>query len=112
MTWVLVADSWPSLCSVSDLEEVSKFDKTKLKKTETKEKNTLPTKESEYAHDCFIEIFFFFFFDQIIVWIINHNSDYDLNRSSRWQDKSLPCSSTNSKILYDVMINNWGNWRP
>jgi len=29
-----------------DLEEVNKFDKSKLKKTETKEKNTLPTKET------------------------------------------------------------------
>jgi len=29
-----------------DLEEVTKFDKTKLKKTETKEKNPLPTKET------------------------------------------------------------------
>ncbi len=32
----------------SDLSEVSQFDKTKLKKTQTKEKNPLPTKESEY----------------------------------------------------------------
>ena len=31
-----------------DIAEVSTFDKTKLKKTETQEKNTLPTKESEY----------------------------------------------------------------
>lgn len=30
-----------------DLTEIAKFDKTKLKKTETKEKNPLPTKESE-----------------------------------------------------------------
>ena len=30
-----------------DLEEVTKFDKTKLKKAETQEHNTLPTKESE-----------------------------------------------------------------
>ncbi|XP_020490121.1 thymosin beta-4 [Labrus bergylta] len=28
-----------------DLTEVASFDKTKLKKTETEEKNTLPTKE-------------------------------------------------------------------
>uniref|UniRef100_A0AAY5KPG2 Thymosin beta n=1 Tax=Esox lucius TaxID=8010 RepID=A0AAY5KPG2_ESOLU len=28
-----------------DVSEVSHFDKTKLKKTETHEKNTLPTKE-------------------------------------------------------------------
>jgi len=28
-----------------DLQEVTKFDKSKLKKTETKEKNPLPTKE-------------------------------------------------------------------
>uniref|UniRef100_A0A3P8VN33 Thymosin beta 4 X-linked n=1 Tax=Cynoglossus semilaevis TaxID=244447 RepID=A0A3P8VN33_CYNSE len=30
-----------------DLTEVAGFDKTKLKKTETQEKNTLPTKEIE-----------------------------------------------------------------
>ena len=30
---------------ISDLKEVTKFNKSNLKKTETKEKNTLPTKE-------------------------------------------------------------------
>lgn len=30
-----------------DMTEIANFDKTKLKKTETKEKNPLPTKESE-----------------------------------------------------------------
>lgn len=34
-----------------DITEVTTFDKTKLKKTETQEKNTLPTKESR----CFYE---------------------------------------------------------
>lgn len=34
-----------------DLEEVTKFDKTKLKHTETQEKNPLPTKESKRS--CF-----------------------------------------------------------
>ncbi|KAM4707465.1 thymosin beta-4 [Discoglossus pictus] len=29
-----------------DLAEIDKFDKSKLKKTETQEKNTLPTKET------------------------------------------------------------------
>ncbi|XP_018543555.1 thymosin beta-12 [Lates calcarifer] len=29
-----------------DVTEVTTFDKTKLKKTETQEKNTLPTKET------------------------------------------------------------------
>ncbi|KAM8938888.1 thymosin beta-10 [Pelodytes ibericus] len=29
-----------------DLGEIDKFDKSKLKKTETQEKNTLPTKET------------------------------------------------------------------
>ncbi|XP_058626375.1 thymosin beta-b [Onychostoma macrolepis] len=29
-----------------DINEISQFDKTKLKKIETKEKNTLPTKET------------------------------------------------------------------
>ncbi|XP_062864635.1 thymosin beta-b isoform X2 [Trichomycterus rosablanca] len=28
-----------------DISEISQFDKSKLKKTETQEKNTLPTKE-------------------------------------------------------------------
>lgn len=36
-----------------DLAEVTKFDKTKLKKTETQEKNPLPTKESK----CYLFIF-------------------------------------------------------
>lgn len=30
-----------------DITEVTTFDKSKLKKTETEEKNTLPTKESK-----------------------------------------------------------------
>ncbi len=30
-----------------DVSEVATFDKTKLKKTETEEKNTLPTKEGK-----------------------------------------------------------------
>ena len=33
-----------------DISEVTKFDKSKLKKTETAEKNTLPTKESKCNH--------------------------------------------------------------
>ena len=33
-----------------DVSEVTTFDKTKLKKTETQEKNPLPTKESELAN--------------------------------------------------------------
>uniref|UniRef100_A0A452SND5 Thymosin beta-10 n=1 Tax=Ursus americanus TaxID=9643 RepID=A0A452SND5_URSAM len=33
-----------------DMGEIASFDKAKLKKTETQEKNTLPTKESEYQH--------------------------------------------------------------
>uniref|UniRef100_A0A3Q3EGE4 Thymosin beta n=1 Tax=Labrus bergylta TaxID=56723 RepID=A0A3Q3EGE4_9LABR len=32
-----------------DISEVTKFDKSKLKKTETQEKNPLPTKESNEA---------------------------------------------------------------
>lgn len=32
-----------------DVSEVAKFDKTKLKKTETQEKNPLPTKESKWT---------------------------------------------------------------
>jgi len=35
-----------------DVSEVNNFDKTKLKKTETQEKNTLPSKESKYIY-CF-----------------------------------------------------------
>ncbi len=33
-----------------NLEEVTSFDKTKLKKTETQEKNPLPSKESMISH--------------------------------------------------------------
>lgn len=36
-----------SMSDKPDLTEIARFDKTKLKKTETKEKNPLPTKESE-----------------------------------------------------------------
>uniref|UniRef100_A0A3Q3G1N9 Thymosin beta n=1 Tax=Labrus bergylta TaxID=56723 RepID=A0A3Q3G1N9_9LABR len=36
----------PYMSDKPDLTEVASFDKTKLKKTETEEKNTLPTKES------------------------------------------------------------------
>ena len=34
-----------------DISEVTTFDKTKLKKTDTQEKNTLPTSESELMHE-------------------------------------------------------------
>lgn len=37
------------MCDKPDLSEVEKFDKKKLKKTNTEEKNTLPSKESEYS---------------------------------------------------------------
>uniref|UniRef100_A0A8C1S2D0 Uncharacterized protein n=1 Tax=Cyprinus carpio TaxID=7962 RepID=A0A8C1S2D0_CYPCA len=36
-----------------NLEEVTSFDKTKLKKTETQEKNPLPSKESTVSHTFF-----------------------------------------------------------
>lgn len=35
-----------------DISEVEKFDKSKLKKTETQEKNVLPTKESKSCWMC------------------------------------------------------------
>uniref|UniRef100_A0A3B5KCA8 Thymosin beta n=1 Tax=Takifugu rubripes TaxID=31033 RepID=A0A3B5KCA8_TAKRU len=35
-----------------DMTEIANFDKTKLKKTETKEKNPLPTKESDIYPCC------------------------------------------------------------
>ena len=38
-----------------DISEVTKFDKSKLKKTETAEKNTLPTKESK-CNDAFFAV--------------------------------------------------------
>lgn len=34
-----------------DISEVTTFDKSKLKKTDTQEKNTLPTNESELTHE-------------------------------------------------------------
>lgn len=43
-----------------DISEVTKFDKSKLKKAETQEKNPLPTKESELSvHNfgCILYIF-------------------------------------------------------
>lgn len=41
-----------------DVSEVTTFDKTKLKKTETQEKNPLPTKESEciHIHDLLVSV--------------------------------------------------------
>uniref|UniRef100_A0A674PJR9 Thymosin beta n=1 Tax=Takifugu rubripes TaxID=31033 RepID=A0A674PJR9_TAKRU len=38
----------PFMVDKPDIKEVTTFDKTKLKKTDTQEKNTLPTKESRY----------------------------------------------------------------
>lgn len=40
-----------------DMTEIARFDKTKLKKTETKEKNPLPTKESECPSASFWKAF-------------------------------------------------------
>ena len=37
------------MCDKPDVSGVTTFDKSALKKTETQEKNTLPTKESEFA---------------------------------------------------------------
>ena len=39
-----------------DVSEVTTFDKTKLKKTETQEKNPLPTKESEHIHYLLVSV--------------------------------------------------------
>lgn len=46
----LFSDSLASgtMADKPDISEISHFDKSKLKKTETEEKNTLPTKESEF----------------------------------------------------------------
>uniref|UniRef100_A0A672PER1 Uncharacterized protein n=1 Tax=Sinocyclocheilus grahami TaxID=75366 RepID=A0A672PER1_SINGR len=41
----------PIMSDKPNLEEVTSFDKSKLKKTETQEKNPLPSKESKnYSH--------------------------------------------------------------
>lgn len=39
--------SGPTMSDKPDFAEIETFDKTKLKKTETREKNPLPTKESK-----------------------------------------------------------------
>lgn len=39
--------SAPTMSDKPDFAEIETFDKTKLKKTETREKNPLPTKESK-----------------------------------------------------------------
>lgn len=39
-----------------NLDEVTSFDKSKLKKTETQEKNPLPSKESK---NCLTKLYFF-----------------------------------------------------
>lgn len=54
-----VLDSWLScarlragaMADKPDVSEVTTFDKSKLKKTDTQEKNTLPSKESELMHE-------------------------------------------------------------
>lgn len=43
-----VSSSAAKMSDKPDMTEIASFDKTKLKKTETKEKNPLPTKESEW----------------------------------------------------------------
>lgn len=40
-----------------NLKEVTSFDKTKLKKTETQEKNPLPSKESKCTQILYMSIF-------------------------------------------------------
>ncbi|XP_008398737.1 thymosin beta-4 [Poecilia reticulata] len=42
----LLACAFAIMSDKPDVAEVTTFDKTKLKKTETQEKNTLPTKET------------------------------------------------------------------
>ncbi|CAM4601511.1 unnamed protein product [Lepidochelys olivacea] len=44
------------MCDKPDLSEVEKFDKKKLKKTNTEEKNTLPSKESYRAGEGIREV--------------------------------------------------------
>lgn len=39
---------FPKMSDKPNLEEVTSFDKSKLKKTETQEKNPLPSKESKH----------------------------------------------------------------
>lgn len=43
----LPAESPANMSDKPDMAEIEKFDKSKLKKTETQEKNPLPSKESE-----------------------------------------------------------------
>lgn len=45
--------SGPIMSDKPDFAEIETFDKTKLKKTETREKNPLPTKESK----CLLRLF-------------------------------------------------------
>lgn len=40
-----------------DVSEISHFDKSKLKKTETHEKNSLPTKEGEVVYSSVLGVF-------------------------------------------------------
>ncbi|KAG6925618.1 thymosin beta 15a, partial [Chelydra serpentina] len=47
------ASTTAKMCDKPDLSEVEKFDKKKLKKTNTEEKNTLPSKETiEQEKEC------------------------------------------------------------
>ncbi|XP_063558896.1 uncharacterized protein [Gorilla gorilla gorilla] len=49
-----------------DLSEVEKFDRSKLKKSNTEEKNSLPSKES-YLYDDVINVLMFTFFTLILL---------------------------------------------
>lgn len=57
-----------------DVSEVSHFDKNKLKKTVTHEKNTLPTKESkcELCGVFLLSAYIFIYFYQLLLSLSSH----------------------------------------
>lgn len=50
MESVIILQCNDTMSDKPDVSEVTTFDKTKLKKTETQEKNPLPTKESKEVY--------------------------------------------------------------
>ena len=91
------------------MTEIARFDKTKLKKTETKEKNPLPTKESEcpsslqYAYEALIPP------ATISLSVIAHHfqvltKDYMLSKQSSKKKKILNCCSISTSSVHSIPL--------
>lgn len=77
-----------------DLEEVTKFDKSKLKKTETQEKNPLPTKESK-------NIFSFHIFFSFLLICKLFQRSFCISRCGAARSEMVACYVNIIFIYYD-----------